>query len=105
MTEADICINNWGETLLKKAHQFYQNAEFCDLTLEFPDKTQMKVHRLILNSCTDFFHEIEDQYQQSDGAVASNVIVLLPDEITLQSLGPIITFLYTGKLKVIFHNF
>lgn len=100
MTDTDICINNWSEILLRKTHKFYLNAEFCDLTLEFPDKTQMRVHRLILNACTDFFRQIEEQYQQPDGAVASNVIILLPAEITLDSLGPIITFLYTGRLKI-----
>ncbi len=67
-----IKVDNWGIFLLGRLQAYFQKKEHCDLTLRFPARNaQIKVHRLVVNACTDYFSSLEQQVMRisrnSDG--------------------------------------
>ena len=90
-----IRVDNWGIFLLSRLQTYFQKKEYCDLTLRFPTKNaQIKVHKLILNACTDFFSQIE-----KEGKIKDNTIDM-PANFTPETVAPIIRFMYTGKIEL-----
>jgi len=90
-----IRVDNWGIFLLSRLQNYFQKKEYCDLTLRFPTKNaQIKVHKLILNACTEFFCQLERDGKLADGAVD------MPANFTPEAVAPIIRFMYTGKLDL-----
>ena len=90
-----IRVDNWGIFLLNRLQSYFQKREFCDLTIRFPSKNaQIKVHSLVVNSCTDFFAKME-----REGRIVDSVLNL-PEEFGPDSIAPIIRFMYTGRLDI-----
>ena len=90
-----IRVDNWGIFLLSRLQTYFQKKEYCDLTLRFPSKNaQIKVHKLILNACTDFFSQIEKEGKVKDSAID------MPANFTPEAVAPIIRFMYTGKIEL-----
>lgn len=90
-----IRVDNWGIFLLNRLQSYFQKREFCDLTIRFPSKNaQIKVHSLVVNSCTDFFAKMEREGRIVDG------VLNLPEEFGPDSVAPIIRFMYTGRLDI-----
>ena len=90
-----IRVDNWGIFLLNRLQSYFQKREFCDLTIRFPSKNaQIKVHSLVVNSCTDFFAKMEREGRVVDG------VLNLPEEFGPDSVAPIIRFMYTGRLDI-----
>ena len=90
-----IRVDNWGIFLLNRLQSYFQKREFCDLTIRFPSKNaQIKVHSLVVNSCTDFFAKMEREGRIMDG------VLNLPEEFGPDSVAPIIRFMYTGRLDI-----
>lgn len=90
-----IRVDNWGIFLLSRLQNYFQKKEYCDLTLRFPTKNaQIKVHKLILNACTEFFCQLEKDGKLSEGAID------MPANFTPEAVAPIIRFMYTGKLDL-----
>ena len=58
-------------------------TDYCDLTLQFRDNSQLKVHRLSPSACADYFNLLEQICEVLDDAV----------------IMPIVNFMYTGKIK------
>ena len=90
-----IRVDNWGIFLLSRLQNYFQKKEFCDLSLRFPSKNaQIKVHKLVLNACTDYFCQQEKEGKLIDGAID------MPANFTPESVAPIIRFMYTGKIDL-----
>lgn len=90
-----IRVDNWGIFLLSRLQTYFQKKEYCDLTLRFPTKNaQIKVHKLILNACTDFFSQFEKEGKVKDNAID------MPANFTPETVAPIIRFMYTGKIEL-----
>ena len=90
-----IKVDNWGIFLLSRLQNYFQKKEFCDMTLRFPSKNaQIKVHKLIINACTDYFCQLEKEGKMTDGAID------MPANFTPETLAPIIRFMYTGKIEL-----
>ena len=90
-----IRVDNWGIFLLSRLQAYFQKKEYCDLTLRFPEKNaQIKVHKLVMNACTDFFSQYE-----KDGKIVDNALDM-PANFTPESVAPIIRFMYTGKMEL-----
>ena len=90
-----IKVDNWGIFLLSRLQNYFQKKEFCDMTLRFPSKNaQIKVHKLIINACTDYFCQLEKEGKMVDGAID------MPANFTPETLAPIIRFMYTGKIDL-----
>jgi len=90
-----IKVDNWGIFLLNRLQSCFQRKEFCDLTIRFPDKNaQIKVHKLVVNACTEFFLNAEKEGELKEG------IMDMPSSFLPEAMAPIIRFMYTGRLEV-----
>ena len=86
-----IKVDNWGIFLLSRLQAYFQKKEYTDLTLRFPSKNaQIKVHKLVVNACTDYFIKANDLGFINDG------IYDMPPTLLPEYVAPIIRFMYTG---------
>uniref|UniRef100_A0A146M114 Centrosome-associated zinc finger protein CP190 n=1 Tax=Lygus hesperus TaxID=30085 RepID=A0A146M114_LYGHE len=82
-------VDNWAVFFLQRLQLMFAKGDGCDLTLKFHTGQELKVHRLVLITCTTFFENM-----QKDGDVIS-----MPEELPYSAVQPIINFLYSGKLE------
>ena len=87
--------------LFSRLHDYYQKKEYTDLTLRFPSRNaQIKVHKAVVNACSDFFIKAE-----SDGLILEGGSVMdMPDIFLPELVSPAIRFMYTGRLELKNHN-
>lgn len=88
-----VKVDNWGVFFLQKLQNFFNKTDYCDLTLQFKDNSQLKVHRLVLSACTDFFNVLENRYNVTDD------ILIMPKDLQADVVVPIVNFMYTGTLE------
>lgn len=88
-----VKVDNWGVFFLQKLQNFFNKTDYCDLTLQFKDNSQLKVHRLVLSACTDFFNVLESKYNVTDD------ILIMPRDLQADVVVPIVNFMYTGTLE------
>ncbi|XP_017483328.1 PREDICTED: centrosome-associated zinc finger protein CP190, partial [Rhagoletis zephyria] len=88
-----VKVDNWGVFFLQKLQNFFNKTDYCDLTLQFRDNSQLKVHRLVLSACTDFFNVLEQTCEMVDDAL------IMPNELQADVVVPIVNFMYTGTLE------
>lgn len=88
-----VKVDNWGVFFLQKLQNFFNKTDYCDLTLQFQDNSQLKVHRLVLSACTDFFNILEQQCEVNDD------ILIMPRDLQADVVVPIVNFMYTGTLE------
>lgn len=88
-----VKVDNWGVFFLQKLQNFFNKTDYCDLTLQFNDNSQLKVHRLVLSACTDFFNVLEQTYSSQDD------ILTMPRDLQADVVVPIVNFMYTGTLE------
>lgn len=90
-----IKVDNWGIFLLSRLQTYFQKKEYTDLTLRFPEKNaQIKVHKLVINACTDYFVKQEENGLMTDG------VYDMPSCFLPELVAPIIRFMYTGRLDL-----
>lgn len=88
-----VKVDNWGVFFLQKLQNFFNKTDYCDLTLQFRDNSQLKVHRLVLSACTDYFNVLEQTCEMVDDAL------IMPNELQADVVVPIVNFMYTGTLE------
>ena len=88
-----VKVDNWGVFFLQKLQNFFNKTDYCDLTLQFNDNCQLKVHRLVLSACTDYFNVLEQH-----GDMTEDILVMPPD-LQADVVVPIVNFMYTGTLE------
>ncbi|ALC45665.1 Cp190 [Drosophila busckii] len=88
-----VKVDNWGVFFLQKLQNFFNKTDYCDLTLQFRDNSQLKVHRLVLSACTDYFNVLEQTCETIDDAL------IMPAEFQADVVVPIVNFMYTGTLE------
>ncbi|KAH8420702.1 hypothetical protein KR222_002291 [Zaprionus bogoriensis] len=88
-----VKVDNWGVFFLQKLQNFFNKTDYCDLTLQFRDNSQLKVHRLVLSACTDYFNVLEQTCEIIDDAL------IMPAEFQADVVVPIVNFMYTGTLE------
>lgn len=92
-----VKIDNWGRFFLQRLHHFYRNKCHCDLTLLFSSLDSIKsvkVHRVVLYACTDYFETLDIRADEEHGDFLELSKEMHPDVVM-----PIISFMYTGKLE------
>uniref|UniRef100_A0A182P9R6 BTB domain-containing protein n=1 Tax=Anopheles epiroticus TaxID=199890 RepID=A0A182P9R6_9DIPT len=93
-TEAkSVKVDNWGVFFLQKLQNFFNKTDHCDLTLQFNDNSQLKVHRLVLSACTDYFNHLENVCEMYDD------VLIMPMDLQADVIVPIVNFMYTGTLE------
>ncbi|XP_073819212.1 centrosome-associated zinc finger protein CP190 [Musca autumnalis] len=88
-----VKVDNWGVFFLQKLQNFFNKTDYCDLTLQFRDNSQLKVHRLVLSACTDYFNVLEQTCEVVDDAI------IMPNGLQADVVVPIVNFMYTGTLE------
>lgn len=88
-----VKVDNWGVFFLQKLQNFFNKTDYCDLTLQFMDNSQLKVHRLVLSACTDYFNVLEQQCDFTDD------VLTMPYDLQADVVVPIVNFMYTGTLE------
>lgn len=88
-----VKVDNWGVFFLQKLQNFFNKTDYCDLTLQFNDNSQLKVHRLVLSACTDYFNVLENSCDVHDD------ILIMPKDLQADVVVPIVNFMYTGTLE------
>ncbi|XP_076260439.1 centrosome-associated zinc finger protein CP190 isoform X2 [Rhynchophorus ferrugineus] len=89
-----VRVDNWGIYFLQRLQLFFSKTDYCDLTLQFEGNVQLKVHRLVMNACTEYFTFLE----QTCPALEENTI-MMPTELQADVIVPIVNFMYTGMLE------
>ncbi|VEN48742.1 unnamed protein product [Callosobruchus maculatus] len=89
-----VRVDNWGIYFLQRLQMFFSRTDYCDLTLQFEGNVQLKVHRLVMNACTEYFTFLE----QTCPIVEDNTIVM-PEDLQSDVIVPIVNFMYTGMLE------
>lgn len=89
-----VRVDNWGVFFLQRLQMFFNKTDYCDLTLQFDGNVQLKVHRLVMNACTEYFQVLE---QTCD--VVDDNIILMPPDLQADVILPIVNFMYTGTLE------
>lgn len=88
-----VKVDNWGSFFLQKLQNFFNKTDYCDMTLQFRDNSQLKVHRLVLSACTDYFNILESTSESMDD------VLLMPRDLQADVVVPIVNFMYTGTLE------
>lgn len=88
-----VKVDNWGVFFLQKLQNFFNKTDHCDLTLQFNDNSQLKVHRLVLSACTDYFNMLEATCEMYDD------VLIMPLDLQADVIVPIVNFMYTGTLE------
>ncbi|KAG5682079.1 hypothetical protein PVAND_011461 [Polypedilum vanderplanki] len=92
-TLKSVKVDNWGQFFLQKLLSFFNKTDYCDLTLQFLDNSQLKVHRLVLSACTDYFNMLEQSCEMIED------ILMMPSDLQADVIVPIVNFMYTGTLE------
>lgn len=96
MSESDVKqvkVDNWGIYFLQRLKHFFNRTDYCDLTLQFLDNAQLKVHRLVLSACTEYFELLERTCEMYEDCL------VMPDDLQADVVVPIVNFMYTGQLE------
>lgn len=88
-----VKVDNWGIYFLQRLKHFFNRTDYCDLTLQFQDNAQLKVHRLVLNACTEYFELLERTCEMYEDCL------VMPDDLQADVIVPIVNFMYTGRLE------
>lgn len=87
-----VKVDNWAAFFLQKLQALYTRGDFTDLTLQFHTNECIKVHRLVLNTCTEYFETLIKQNNVTDH-------MRLPPTFQSDVVVPIINFMYSGRLE------
>ncbi|KAG6453019.1 centrosome-associated zinc finger protein CP190 [Manduca sexta] len=88
-----VKVDNWGVYFLQRLKHFFNRTDYCDLTLQFQDNAQLKVHRLVLSACTEYFELLERTCEMYEDCL------VMPDDLQADVVVPIVNFMYTGQLE------
>ncbi|XP_072938294.1 uncharacterized protein Cp190 [Epargyreus clarus] len=88
-----VKVDNWGIFFLQRLKHFFNRTDYCDLTLQFQDNAQLKVHRLVLSACTEYFELLERTCEMYEDCL------VMPDDLQADVVVPIVNFMYTGQLE------
>ncbi|KAF4529929.1 Centrosomal Protein 190 [Ephemera danica] len=89
-----VKVDNWGIFFLQRLQQFFNRSDHCDLTLQFSGNVKIKVHRLVLNACTEYFQVLEKKMGRN-----KDNCLQMPTDLSPEVVLPIINFMYTGRLE------
>lgn len=88
-----VKVDNWGIYFLQRLKHFFNRTDYCDLTLQFQDNAQLKVHRLVLSACTEYFEVLERTCEMYEDCL------VMPEDLQADIVVPIVNFMYTGQLE------
>lgn len=85
---SQLKIDNWGNFFMQRLNNLAKKDEFCDYTIRSTSNESFKVHRVVLNTCSDYFVS----HPNSDTSMT------MPVHLDFNAVKSVIMFMYTGQL-------
>lgn len=82
-------VDNWATFFMQRLQLLFAKGDSCDITLKFFTGQELKVHSLVLRTCTSHFDTLPKQ----------DDVISLPEILSYSAVFPIINFMYSGKLE------
>lgn len=85
---SQLKIDNWGNFFMQRLNNLAKKDEYCDYTIRSTKNESFKVHRVVLNTCSDYFvsHPSTDK------------TMTMPAHLDFDAVKTVIMFMYTGQL-------
>lgn len=87
-TPSQLKIDNWGNFFMQRLNNLAKKDEYCDYTIRSSTNESFKVHRVVLNTCSDYFVS----HPNSDTSMT------MPAHLDFNAIKGVIMFMYTGQL-------
>lgn len=85
---SQLKIDNWGNFFMQRLNNLAKKDEYCDYTIRSPSNESFKVHRVVLNTCSDYFVS----HPSTDNTMT------MPQHLDFNAVKSVIMFMYTGQL-------
>jgi len=85
---SQLKIDNWGNFFMQRLNNLAKKDEYCDYTIRSTSDESFKVHRVVLNTCSDYFVS----HPSSDTSMT------MPVHLDFNAVKSVIMFMYTGQL-------
>ncbi|XP_050444317.1 centrosome-associated zinc finger protein CP190 [Adelges cooleyi] len=85
---SQLKIDNWGNFFMQRLNNLAKNDEYCDYTIRSTTNESFKVHRVVLNTCSDYFVS----HPNSDTSMT------MPAHLNFNAVKSVVMFMYTGQL-------
>lgn len=84
----ELKIENWGDIVIQHLYHLAKSDEYCDYTIHSTSNDSFKVHRVVLNACSNYFCSRPN----------TDSSIILPAHLDFNAVKSVIMFMYTGKL-------
>lgn len=88
ITPSQLKIDNWGNFFMQRLNNLAKKDEYCDYTIRSHSNESFKVHRVVLNTCSDYFVSHPN----------SDTSMIMPSHLDFNAVKSVIMFMYTGQL-------
>lgn len=85
---SQLKIDNWGNFFMQRLNNLAKKDEYCDYTIRSTSNESFKVHRVVLNTCSDYFVS----HPTSDTSMT------MPAHLDFNAVKSVIMFMYSGQL-------
>lgn len=85
---SQLKIDNWGNFFMQRLNNLAKKDEYCDYTIRSTTNESFKVHRVVLNTCSDYFVS----HPNSDTSMT------MPAHLDFNAVKSVIMFMYSGQL-------
>ncbi|XP_025420330.1 centrosome-associated zinc finger protein CP190 [Sipha flava] len=85
---SQLKIDNWGNFFMQRLNNLAKKDEYCDYTIRSTSNESFKVHRVVLNTCSDYFVS----HPNSDTSMT------MPAHLDFNAVKSVIMFMYTGQI-------
>lgn len=85
---SQLKIDNWGNFFMQRLNNLAKNDQYCDYTIRSTTNESFKVHRVVLNTCSDYFVSHP----------SSDISITMPAHLDFNAVKSVIMFMYTGQL-------
>lgn len=85
---SQLKIDNWGNFFMQRLNNLAKKDEYCDYTIRSTSNESFKVHRVVLNTCSDYFVS----HPNSDTSMT------MPAHVDFNAVKSVIMFMYTGQI-------
>ncbi|VVC42127.1 BTB/POZ domain,Zinc finger C2H2-type,SKP1/BTB/POZ domain [Cinara cedri] len=88
ITPSQLKIENWGNFFMQRLNNLAKKDEYCDYTIRSHSNESFKVHRVVLNTCSDYFVSHPN----------NDTSMIMPAHLDFNAVKSVIMFMYTGQL-------
>lgn len=91
---SQLKIDNWGNFFMQRLNNLAKKDDYCDYTIRSTSNESFKVHRVVLNTCSDYFVS----HPNTDTSMT------MPAHLDFNAVKSVIMFMYTGQIHFVNDN-